>query len=412
MPSQKITDAWIRNLTWTGAANRHLRRKGNQPLAGTLKQLTFIDTLDRGIALVCVLSSGGTKSWRVLTYRGGKPITRKIGTFPSMSVKDARDCAWDHFKHPDKYEARAKAGTFKDVAENWFKRHVERNKLISHRDLRRHLDRYIYPKWKDIPFHDVSRRMVTELQDEISDNQGPSLADAVLATTRSIMNWQEARDDNYRSPIASKMKRAKAASRDRVLQNDELKVIWQAAGTRGTFGAFIKILLLTAQRRDKVAKMKRSDIDENGIWSIPAESEREKGTARIIRLPKTALDIISDLPGLANNPFVFAGRGGQALNSYSDCKNELNKLLPPMPRWTLHDLRRTARTLMSEADVRPDIAERVLGHAIPGVRGIYDRSEYFELKSEALEKLARHIETIVHTSIENVIPLRQTRVDA
>jgi integrase len=134
-----------------------------------------------------------------------------------------------------------------------------------------------------------------------------------------------------------------------------------------------------------------ADIDEKGVWSIRRESEREKGTADAIRLPRTAIDIIDSLPKVAGNPFVFAGRGGKAMNSYSDGKRELEKMLPSMPRWTLHDLRRTARTSMSDAGVRPDIAERVLGHAIPGVGGIYDRSEYFEQKSDALETLSAHI---------------------
>lgn len=168
MPSQKITDAWVRNLTWVSASNRYLKQRNDKP-AKEIKQLSFIDTLDRGVALVCVLSSGGTKAWRVLTYEGGRPVSRKLGTFPAMSVKEARDTAWDHFENPDKYKAQAAAGSFKDVAENWFKRHVEHNKLRSRNDLRRHLDRYVLPKWKNVPFHEIGRGKVTELLDEVAD---------------------------------------------------------------------------------------------------------------------------------------------------------------------------------------------------------------------------------------------------
>ena len=225
------------------------------------------------------------------------------------------------------------------------------------------------------------------------------------------MTWQEARDDDYRSPIARKMKRTKPTKRDRILNHDELTAIWNAAGQCGTFGAFIKVLLLTAQRREKVAKMKHSDISDDGIWSIQIEDEREKGTAGIVRLPGRALTIINGLDKVANNPFVFAGRGGKPTNAYSQSKNELEKLLQSIPRWTLHDLRRTARTLMSDAGVRPDIAERVLGHAIPGVGGVYDWSEYFELKSEALQILARYIDGIVHPNNNNVVSLQQRRLD-
>jgi integrase len=406
MPSQKITDAWIRNLTWARASNRYLKQRRDKLPAKEVKQLTFIDTLDRGVALVCVLSSGGTKAWRVLTYEGGKPVSSKLGTFPAMSVKEARDKARDYFENPDKYKAQALAGSFKDVAENWFERHVEHNKLRSRNELRRHLDRYIFPKWKDIPFHEIGRGKVTALLDEITDNHGPSSADGILATVRAIMAWQEARCDDYRSPIARKMKRNQSTKRDRVLNPDELRAVWNAASECGTFGAFVKMLLLTAQRREKVAKMKHADISGDGVWSIPSEDEREKGTAGTIRLPKQAIKIIDALDKVAENPFVFAGRGGKAMNSFSQGKDELNKLLQPsIPRWTLHDLRRTARTLMGDAGVRPDIAERVLGHAIPGVGGVYDRSEYLAQKSEALETLARHIESIVQPTTDNVVPL-------
>jgi integrase len=408
MPSQKITDAWIRNLTWARASSRYLKKRSDKLPAKEIKQLTFIDTLDRGVALVCVLSSGGTKAWRVLTYEGGKAVSCKLGTFPAMSVKDARDKAWDYFENPEKYKSQALAGSFKDVAENWFKRHVEHNKLISRNELRRHLDRYIYPKWKDIPFHEIGRGKVTALLDEITDNHGPSSADGIFATVRAIMAWQEARSDDYRSPIARKMKRNRLTTRDRVLNPAELRAVWNAASERGTFGAFIKMLLLTAQRRDKVARMKHADISDEGIWSIPSDDDREKGTAGTIKLPKEAITIINALHRLAENPFVFAGRGGKAMNSFSQGKDELNKLLQPsIPRWTLHDLRRTARTLMGDSGVRPDIAERVLGHAIPGVGGVYDRSEYLTQKSDALEMLAQRIQSIVDPTTDNVVPLRR-----
>jgi integrase len=69
-----------------------------------------------------------------------------------------------------------------------------------------------------------------------------------------------------------------------------------------------------------------------------------------------------------------------------------------MPHWVHHDLRRTARSLMSRTGVFPDVAERVLGHVIPGVRGTYDRYEYFDEKRDALERLAALIERILHPS--------------
>jgi integrase len=72
------------------------------------------------------------------------------------------------------------------------------------------------------------------------------------------------------------------------------------------------------------------------------------------------------------------------------------KLPKDMPQWQLHDLRRTARSLMSRAGVTPHTAERVLGHTIKGVEGIYDRHKYMNETAHALEALAAQIERIVN----------------
>ncbi len=82
-----------------------------------------------------------------------------------------------------------------------------------------------------------------------------------------------------------------------------------------------------------------------------------------------------------------------------------------MAPWKLHDLRRTAKTLMGRAGVRPDISERVLAHTIPGVAGVYDRYGYLAEKHEALTKLAALIDRIVHPR-SNVTELKPARAAA
>jgi integrase len=124
------------------------------------------------------------------------------------------------------------------------------------------------------------------------------------------------------------------------------------------------------------------------------------------------------------NPYVFSGgkRGRrtksdkplppQHFNSWSQRKDELDaKLLADMPHWTFHDLRRTARSLLSRAGVRPDISERVMGHAIPGVEGVYDRHSYSDEKADALERLAALIGTIINPPEGNVVALPRRRAE-
>jgi integrase len=105
------------------------------------------------------------------------------------------------------------------------------------------------------------------------------------------------------------------------------------------------------------------------------------------------------------NPYVFAGRGGSHFNGFSKAKAAFDRKAP-IALWQLHDLRRTAKSLMARAGVRPDISERVLGHVIQGVEGVYDRYEYKPEKADALRRLAALIETIVRPPADNVVPLR------
>jgi integrase len=149
--------------------------------------------------------------------------------------------------------------------------------------------------------------------------------------------------------------------------------------------------------------MKWDHLDGN-VWTIATEA-REKANAGELVLPDMALGIINELPRFESNPFVFAGRQDQPISA-SHGKEVFDKALAFEQQWQLHDLRRTARSLLSRAGIRPHIAERVLGHAIKGVEGVYDRHEYREEKAHALNALAGLIQTILIPPGANVVPLK------
>jgi integrase len=284
------------------------------------------------------------------------------------------------------------------------------NQLRSAPEIERCLNKYVYPHWQDRLFRDLKRRDISDLLDLIEDRHGKRQADVVLAIIRKLTNWFATRDDDYVSPVVRGMQRSNGADRKRkrILDDDEIRKVWNACGELGTFGAVVKTLLLTAQRRDKVATMQWDHIVD-GEWRIASEA-REKTHGGTLKLPPTLLAIIAAQPRLASNPHVFAGRraGGRRCN-FSVDKRELDAKLPKLPHWTLHDLRRTARSLMSRAGVRPDIAERVLGHAIPGVEGVYDRHSYSAEKADALVRLADLVETILNPPEGNVVAVPATR---
>ena len=142
------------------------------------------------------------------------------------------------------------------------------------------------------------------------------------------------------------------------------------------------------------------DLDGD-LWTI-ASARREKGNPGTLRLPAVAMKIIAQQPRLAGNPYVFAASTDGPLSGFSNRHNAF-KALCKVDGWTLHDLRRTARSLLSRTNVRPDIAERVLGHAVGGVTAIYDRHQYRDEVADALKQLARLIRPL-STAKTDVVP--------
>jgi integrase len=160
--------------------------------------------------------------------------------------------------------------------------------------------------------------------------------------------------------------------------------------------------------------MKWEDIDADGVWTIATE-DREKNNAGVLPLPALALAQIETAPRIVDNPYIFAGLR-RYFNGFGKSKAELDAVAAKKAAelkitvgddWQFHDLRRTARSLMSRAGVAPNIAERVLGHAIAGVEGVYDRHAYIDEKREALARLAALVERIIDPPSENVVELQR-----
>ena len=127
----------------------------------------------------------------MVTYQAGKPLSQKLGSYPTMSLKEARAKAREFWQDPKKFAAQAEIGTFKQLSENWLKRYVEPAGLKSQPEIERILRRHVYPKWEHRPFVEINRREVNHLLDVVADNPlkkggrsngGRSQADAVLAT--------------------------------------------------------------------------------------------------------------------------------------------------------------------------------------------------------------------------------------
>jgi integrase len=344
-----------------------------------------------------------------------RQIWTALGTTADLKIDDARNMARVAIRRvkegkPAVEPSKPKPESVAEVAESWLRRHVEKNKHRTAAEVRRQIQKYVLPYWADRNFVEIRRSDIAALLDAIEDKHGPSMADAVLTTLRSIATWVQSRDESYTPPFARGMRRVpkQMHQRARILNDEELNKVWHAADDAGQFGALVRLLLLTAQRREKLLTLQWNDIAADGVWTIRTEP-REKGNPGTLQLPEVALDIIEARPRFVGNPQVFAGRNGPIAFNFSKVKANFDRACG-VTDWRLHDLRRTARSLMSRAGVQSEHAERVLGHAIGGVEGNYNRHTYDAEKADALRKLAALVERIVTPPTGNVVALEQARV--
>lgn len=320
---------------------------------------------------------------------------------------------------------RQERDRFGAVADRFLEKHASKNR--SHAETKWMLDFYIRPGWEDRQIADISRSDIVALLDKIEARAfeksgklygGPVMADRVLAQVRKLMNWHAARDPSYVSPIVRGMARTKSKerARTRVLSDDEIRLIWPLLA-EGTYAGVLRTLFLTAQRVGEVAQMRRSQIGSDVVWAIPAEAYKGK-RPQFVPLSKEALTVIAAQPDIDDSDLVFGASKNphKQIENWSDLKIALDAKITAanggeaLPHWTLHDIRRTARTLMSRAGVRPEIAERVLGHAQPGIEGVYDRHAYLDEKRHALEALAALLARIVNPALANVVAINRSAV--
>jgi len=382
------------------------------------------------------VTAAGARAF-VLNYRlRGREHRFTIGAYPDWSalkaVREARSLRQRIDRGENPIEDRTpspRTETVASILDDFVVQHVriKNQPLRSADEYESAFNRLVKPRIGKLGIYEVRRSHVIKMLDEIEDANGPVTADRTLAFVRKAFNWYAIRDDQFIAPVVRGMGRIKPKdrARTRVLSDEEIRAIWPALGQSGTFGAFVKMLLLSGQRRDEVAHMTHKEIGEDGIWTIPAERYKTKRPNHV-PLSKAALALIDAQPKLDDCDYVFPSRAKTPYSGYGRGKANLDKAVlaamktqakkgakvEPLPNWTLHDLRRTAKTLMVRAGVRPDISERVLGHVIAGVEGTYDRHSYAEEKRDALEKLAAMIERILNPLPSSVVTIAEHRVRA
>lgn len=337
------------------------------------------------------VAPSGRKTFVLVGRHGTKHSTRKsLGA--GITLDEARTKAQSCHKAGG---LPKRAPTFGEVAEK-FLAHSRNQKRV--RDVRTIVNREFMPRWRDRPLNEVKRKDILEIVDEAMTRGSPYAAHHAWAHCRRLYNWAIARGLVESSPcdrVRPKDIIGEKVPRQRVLTDDELARVWNAAGAMEyPFGPFYRLLMVTGQRRNEVAEARRSEFNfQERLWQLPA-SRMKAGAPHMVPLSDLAMSIVGELP--QDGSYLFqATRNTTHISGFSRAKRRLDATVGDMPPFVIHDLRRTVRTRLSQLRVRYEVAEMVIGHGKKGLARVYDQHEYRDEIREALDLWAVELMNIV-----------------
>jgi integrase len=397
-----------RRLTTLAVANAKPRRNG----AGELVRTELPDAGCPGLYLV--VQPSRLKSW-ALRYRfGGR--TRKLvlgaaangegeggltlaaarsaaaaarhelerGVDPGAAKQAAKTASQGAVQGADSVEAQAAK-----FIELHGKRKLRARTLAQYQSV---LDRLVLPKWRGRMVHEIRRRDVIALVEDIATDR-PIMANRTLGVLSKFFNWLVARDVIAASPTHGVEMPGQETARDRVLDDNEIRALWAACEDDAVFGAAVRTMLLTGARRTEVSAMAWSELDaEERLWTIPKERSKNKHEHKVALSP-LAWQVITSVPRISET-FVFSTSGDGPIRNFHRVKDHLDGKLKFEQPFVLHDIRRSVASGLQRLGVRVEVIEAALGHTSgvrAGIVGRYQRHDYADERRDALQRWSDHI---------------------
>ena len=357
------------------------------------KRLDVWDTVLQGFGVR--VSPAGRKSWFVIVRVGGRQKRVTIGTYPAISLAEARDEA-------RKIIRDAQLGLLTDSAKP--------PTLTLGQTIPLFVQLYAKPKnrgWREserllgkfqglfaMPLTQIVRSDVVRVLDEIIASGTPYRANRALSALKKLMNWALDRGMIDVNRIAGLKPPHRERSRELVLSDEDLASLMRAADAEGyPFGDAVKLLILTGQRRSEVAEMRWSEIGiERGVWTIPP-GRTKNGQSHEVPLSSSAVSLLRSLPRFLASDWVFTTTGRSPISGFGRVKLRLQAVTGTSD-WRIHDIRRTVASGMARIGVDPHVIEKVLNHKsgiISGVAAVYNRYGYEKEKRLALNNWAEHV---------------------
>jgi integrase len=254
--------------------------------------------------------------------------------------------------------------------------------------------------WGDRPASSIKTAEAVRMLDGIKATVGATAANRCLSYARAAFGWAEKRQAVATNPLRGIEAPSREKARDRVLGTEEVGTVWQAAKSLSEPArGFVRVLLLTLQRRDEVASLRWDELsDDLTTWTLPAERAKN-GKAHIIYLSKPVRAILATVPRLRGCPFVFPAASRRPVSAFSAMKRGLDTAIEKaraeagleptaLLAWTMHDFRRAGVTALAGMGFPPHVCDRLLNHVtgtISGVAAVYQRAEFLTERKAALD---------------------------
>jgi integrase len=392
-----------------------------EPPAGKLEHFEWDETLPCFGLRVRKLGTKTTSRRWYVQYRVGRRSRREsLGDVRKIKLEAARKIARQRFAQvelgadpaADRARIQAEAAAVKLTLGNVADRYLKAKKDSLRPSSYEAAARYFELHWKPLrpmPISAVKRVDVAAALQEITAAHGKVASARARSNLSALFSWAMREGICEANPvIATNIPDADVKPRERVLDDHEIREIWHACED-DNFGRIAKLLLLCGCRRGEIGDLKWSEIDlDTGVMTISGERIKN-GRTLTLTLAPAAIEILRSTP--RRGEYVFGKRGRAGFNAWSYCTIALNNRIAtatgrPLAGWTLHDLRRTARTGLGRIGVAPHIAELVIGHVQGGVQAIYDKHKYGPEIATALLRWADHVLGAVEGRAGKVVPFR------
>jgi integrase len=367
----------------------------------------------RGLSLDILPS--GKMSWLYRYRLNGKYGKENLGHYPDLSLRAARDkrdkLAGKVAKgeSPAAEEKLKRGGvvtnpTVKEFGERYYKEQVVAN-WKDPKTIRRYLDNEIFPTLGDRLLKEVTALDVQALVYRKRDNGQVSAAIQLRSVIKQLFDYAIETRLVTINPAAMVATRyiGKARKRSRVLTPTEirlyLRTIYQS-NIRRQFKLALHIILLTLSRKSELLLARWEHVNfEAGEWLIPAENAKT-AKPHIVYLSTQVAEMLRELKVLAGgSELVMPGRGSLTKPFAANALNKaLEGLTFDMDPLTIHDLRRTGATLLTERGFNKDVIEKALSHEAVGIRAVYIIAEFAEQRKEMLQWWANYVDGIVNES--------------